>query len=160
MDKKLIDTDKIMEWINFEIAKQFPDGVKEYADGRKSVLELLARRIEQGVFAPYPSPLSTIKPGKKGLYSKYTVIHNETGKPIEGECFVLRPDRDNAAFGALMVYAELTENTDLAMDITKWLSGLEGSKKCSACNGSGHYDAKGSPKCGACGGTGKKLENH
>lgn len=26
--------------------------------------------------------------------------------------------------------------------------------KCSACNGSGRYDAKGSPKCGACNGTG------
>lgn len=25
---------------------------------------------------------------------------------------------------------------------------------CSACNGSGYYDAKGSPKCGACNGTG------
>lgn len=35
----VIDTDKIMEWINFEIAKQFPDGLEEYADGRRSAME-------------------------------------------------------------------------------------------------------------------------
>ena len=29
-------------------------------------------------------------------------------------------------------------------------------RPCSACSGSGHYDAKGSPKCGACGGTGRE----
>ena len=30
-------------------------------------------------------------------------------------------------------------------------------EKCSACNGSGHYDAKGSPKCRACDGTGFEI---
>ncbi len=29
-------------------------------------------------------------------------------------------------------------------------------RKCSACNGSGHYDNNGSPKCSACDGTGKE----
>lgn len=28
--------------------------------------------------------------------------------------------------------------------------------KCTACNGSGHYDSNGSPRCGACDGTGKE----
>ena len=30
--------------------------------------------------------------------------------------------------------------------------------KCTACNGTGHYDNTGSPKCGACNGTGKSPE--
>jgi len=29
-------------------------------------------------------------------------------------------------------------------------------RKCSACNGSGYYDARNSPKCGGCEGTGKE----
>lgn len=29
-------------------------------------------------------------------------------------------------------------------------------RTCTACNGSGHYDAKGSPKCSSCKGTGKE----
>ncbi|MGW8822243.1 LexA family protein [Paenibacillus lautus] len=62
---------------------------------------------------------------KPGLYDKYTVINNETGQAIDGPCFVLRPDKDAAAIGALLQYAESTPNTDLAMDITRWLSGLE-----------------------------------
>lgn len=69
-----IDTDKIMEWINFEIAKQFPDGVKEYVDGRRSVLELLARRIEQGVFAPYPSPT---KGTRQSLHNTIDVMSDQ-----------------------------------------------------------------------------------
>jgi len=65
---------------------------------------------------------------KSGLYSKYTVISNETGKEIEGPCFVLRPDKDHAAYGALMLYAELTENKELSMDITRWLSSIGGNQ--------------------------------
>ncbi len=30
--------------------------------------------------------------------------------------------------------------------------------KCTACNGSGHYDHHGAPKCGACAGSGKTRE--
>lgn len=29
-------------------------------------------------------------------------------------------------------------------------------RPCTACSGSGYYDAKGSPKCSACNGTGKE----
>lgn len=32
-------------------------------------------------------------------------------------------------------------------------------KKCSACNGSGHYDNTGSPECSSCSGTGYEKEN-
>lgn len=62
---------------------------------------------------------------KSGLYDKYTVINNETGHTAVGAWFILRPDKDAAAFGALLRYAELTPNTDLAMDITRWLSNME-----------------------------------
>lgn len=64
---ELIDADKLLEWINFEIAKKFPDDVRQYEDGRRSVMTLLKRRIEQGVFSPDPIPLPTIKPGEDGL---------------------------------------------------------------------------------------------
>ncbi|WP_059050005.1 hypothetical protein [Paenibacillus senegalimassiliensis] len=75
----LISKSKLLEWINFEIAKQFPDGVEEYADGRRSVMELLARRIEQGVFAPYPSILPTIKPGdtRQSLHNTIDVMSDQ-----------------------------------------------------------------------------------
>jgi hypothetical protein len=64
----------------------------------------------------------------RGLYNKYSVISNETGQEVEGPCFVLRPDRDEAAFRALMTYAQNTTNSDLAVDLTRWLSDLEGKK--------------------------------
>lgn len=31
---------------------------------------------------------------------------------------------------------------------------------CTACNGSGYYDARNSPKCDCCGGTGRCRERH
>jgi hypothetical protein len=72
----------------------------------------------------------------KGLYSKYIVMKaddavemNETGlyqgHQIEGECFVLRPDRDPAAMAAMREYAEETTNLQLAADIYEWLAGIE-----------------------------------
>lgn len=69
-NRRLIDADKIMEWINYEIAKKFPDEEKQYADGRQSVMTLLKRRIEQGVFIPDPIP-PTIKPGDKVRHIKH-----------------------------------------------------------------------------------------
>lgn len=47
-----------------------------------------------------------------------------------------------------------------AMELGKKLAEMNKQKekqKCTACNGSGHYDVKNSPKCAACNGTG--LEN-
>ena len=53
----------------------------------------------------------------KGLYEKYTVINNETGKRIEGMVFILRPDRDVVALKALDTYAEYTNNVLLKEDL-------------------------------------------
>lgn len=57
----------------------------------------------------------------KGLYNKYTVINNETGKEIDGPAFILRPDRDHAAVQALRIYAIYTTNDVLSRDITEWM---------------------------------------
>lgn len=62
---------------------------------------------------------------QKGLYDKYTVINNETQKPIDGPAFILRPDRDPYAIAALQRYAELTVNEILAQDITGWIEVME-----------------------------------
>lgn len=57
----------------------------------------------------------------KGLYNKYRVMHRETGVEVEGDCFVLRPDRDPAAVSALLRYADATRNESLAVDIWDWM---------------------------------------
>lgn len=56
-----------------------------------------------------------------GLKRKYIVLKSDTGESVEN-CFVLRPDKDEAAIAALLAYAEATENQVLAADIRKWLS--------------------------------------
>lgn len=105
----LIDAEKVFRWAELCVIPVRAEDIR--------------RAHALGLFAPDPEP--TIKTGDEGLYNKYTVINNETGKQVEGACFVLRPDRDNAAYGALLLYAELTTNTDLAVDLTGWLSSLE-----------------------------------
>jgi hypothetical protein len=61
---------------------------------------------------------------EKGLYKKYTLINNETGKEIEGEAFILRPDRDDTALVAMEAYAEATENQSLKQDLKAWVKYL------------------------------------
>lgn len=61
----LISKSKLFEWIKVELAKEYPDSVAQYVDGRETVLEILRHRIEQGVFSPDLIPLPTIKPGDK-----------------------------------------------------------------------------------------------
>jgi len=58
--------------------------------------------------------------GKRGLYPKYAVRKASTGEMVE-DCFVLRPDRDEAARAALRCYASETDNVELALDIIEWL---------------------------------------
>jgi len=53
----------------------------------------------------------------KGLYEKYTVINNKTGKQIEGMVFVLLPDHDVVALKALETYVEYTDNVFLKEDL-------------------------------------------
>lgn len=56
----------------------------------------------------------------EGLYSKYTVINNQTGLEVS-DCFVLKPTKDEAARLALLYYAEICGNEDLRNDIKAWL---------------------------------------
>lgn len=60
---------------------------------------------------------------ERGLYSKYEIAKN--GEPLDGSCFVLRPDRDPAAVEALRAYAAATPNKDLAQDIVRWVGDWE-----------------------------------
>ncbi len=60
---------------------------------------------------------------KKGLYGKYTITKTETGEPIEGFAFVLKPEEDPHARWALAAYANSIrdENPRLAQDIDREL---------------------------------------
>lgn len=53
---------------------------------------------------------------KRGLYDKYRVTHAD-GRELDGPSFVLRPDRDAAAWDALYKYACRTWNAALQRDI-------------------------------------------
>lgn len=66
---------------------------------------------------------SSMNDMSKGLYSKY-IVTKADGTPLDGDCFVLRPDRDSAAFAALERYAEKTRNRELANDIIGWLNSI------------------------------------
>ena len=57
----------------------------------------------------------------EGLYPKYTVINNQTGLEVY-DCFILKPTKDKAARLALLYYAEICGNEQLANDIKLWLN--------------------------------------
>lgn len=59
----------------------------------------------------------------KGLYVKYDVRKVDTGELVN-DCFVLRPDKDRAAFAALRAYAEQTTNDELRKDINQQLDSI------------------------------------
>lgn len=56
---------------------------------------------------------------QKGLYGKYDITKD--GNPLDGPAFVLRPDRDEAAYIALAAYAVLTTNRRLKKDLADLL---------------------------------------
>lgn len=70
---------------------------------------------------------------ERGLYNKYQIINRETGQEAEGDYFVLKPAKDPAARSALMAYAEATDNEQLSMGITHWLSSLPDIPECDWC---------------------------
>ncbi len=57
---KLIDESKLLDWINTMYNKKLPDEIKEYRDGRQTVLDLLEIQIKSGRFAPDTPPVPTI----------------------------------------------------------------------------------------------------
>lgn len=65
---------------------------------------------------------------ERGLYGKYSVAKwNSELKIYEhvDDCFVLRPDRDPAAREALLTYASVTPNPQLAHDLAMWLARIQ-----------------------------------
>lgn len=63
---------------------------------------------------------------EKGLYPKYEIRKRATGEIVDGECFVLRVDRDPAALVAMAAYAVVTDNKTLAHDIKHWVADILG----------------------------------
>lgn len=61
----------------------------------------------------------------KGLYAKYVVHYAHSGRPVDGFCFVLRPERDYAARKALRLYAKETLDFRVARDLNAKLAELE-----------------------------------
>jgi len=55
-----------------------------------------------------------------GLKVKYRVFRAKDGTPVEN-CFVLQPEKDDAALAALSAYAGHTENETLKADIFSWI---------------------------------------
>ena len=58
---------------------------------------------------------------EEGLYLKYNITHSD-GTPLSlGFLFVLRPDRDPAAWDALLAYANAADNLSLSADLMRYL---------------------------------------
>jgi len=57
---------------------------------------------------------------EQGLIHKYNVYKAENGEQVT-DCFVLRPEKDDAARIALLAYAKATPNVALAQDIYSWM---------------------------------------
>jgi len=55
----------------------------------------------------------------RGLYEKYKVYRD--GEPVSS-CFVLEPADDPAAREAIIRYAEVTDNDELADDLLEWVT--------------------------------------
>jgi len=58
----------------------------------------------------------------RGFYLKYQVRHADGSELSPGMVFVLRPDRDPAAWDALRMYALSTLNRHLGEDLRRWLT--------------------------------------
>lgn len=72
---------------------------------------------EQGLLIRLPKPEES---DYDGLKVKYRVYKAKDNTPVEN-CFVLRPDKDEAAIVALRAYAEVCGNRELAHDIYSWI---------------------------------------
>jgi hypothetical protein len=57
---------------------------------------------------------------EQGLHVKYNVTKVDTGELV-GNCFVLRPDKDEVAIKSIEAYVAAIQNTELAYDILEWI---------------------------------------
>ena len=64
---------------------------------------------------------ATMGDQEHGLYCKYHITHTDGTELSPGFLFVLRPDRDPAAWDALRAYALATYDVDLGSDLMQWL---------------------------------------
>lgn len=58
-----------------------------------------------------------------GLKAKYRVYKARNGEPVEG-CFILRPEKDVAARGAIIAYAANSGNYQLLCDALDWIGSI------------------------------------
>ncbi len=63
----------------------------------------------------------------KGLYGKY-IVRKRSDNSIVTNCFVLRPDRDDAAIAAMLAYADATSDSQLAQELREWAEYEQGVK--------------------------------
>lgn len=63
----------------------------------------------------------------KGLYGKY-IVRKRSDNSIVTNCFVLRPDRDDAAIAAMLAYANSTDDELLAQELREWAEYEQGVK--------------------------------
>lgn len=63
----------------------------------------------------------------KGLYGKY-IVRKRSDNSIVTNCFVLRPDRDDAAIAAMLAYANATDDELLAQELREWAEYEQGVK--------------------------------
>ena len=59
--------------------------------------------------------------------NKFVVKHYRRGDILDGEAFVLVPDRDPAAMSALEAYAKATPDPELAETLREWIREIGGS---------------------------------
>lgn len=63
-----------------------------------------------------------------GLEDRYRIYKLRDGQevPVEGRCFVLKPETDGCAMDALDAYADACEgeNPELAADLRRWLADI------------------------------------
>ena len=61
----------------------------------------------------------------RGLYGKYEIRKADTGELVTKPTFTLCPETDPAARAALRAYATHTDNPELALDLMRWLGGIQ-----------------------------------
>jgi hypothetical protein len=66
---------------------------------------------------------------------KFVVKHYRRGDIMDGEAFVLVPERDPAAIVALLAYAKATPDPELSASLREWVGKIQGA--CTDGKGSG-----------------------
>ncbi|MEK3838664.1 hypothetical protein [Paenibacillus sp. FSL R7-0128] len=108
---KLIDADKLLEWLNAEYKKLKTNPYDDYSSGKRDMLDIVEQRVEDGTFSPTP-PVQpdTPKHGDRvlhGIYGMGTVV---SGVYIPAPTVIV--DLDNSARFHPVPITELEVITD------------------------------------------------